>query len=161
VPEHAVVNASPLIFLSRANFVDLLQLSAPDVVVPAPVSEELSRRGPADGAASVMEKTPWIRIVPAPETPASILAWDLGDGESSVLAWALANPGSEAIIDDLAARRCAATLGVDVRGTLGLVLLGKKRGRIELARPVLEVLRASGMYLTEDIMNRALELVGE
>jgi predicted nucleic acid-binding protein len=161
VPEHAVVNASPLIFLSRANVIELLRLSAGDVVVPAPVYEELSRRGASDDTTIAIEKTPWIRVVPAPERPASILSWDLGDGESSVLAWALANPGSEVIIDDLAARRCAAALRIDVRGTLGLVLLGKRNGRLERARPVLEVLRASGMYLSDDIVNRALELVGE
>ncbi len=32
-----------------------------------------------------------------------------------------ANPGTAIIVDDLAARRCAATLGVPVRGTLGLI----------------------------------------
>ena len=39
----------------------------------------------------------------------SDLSWDFGAGESAVLAWCLAHPGSEAIIDDLSARRCAAT----------------------------------------------------
>jgi predicted nucleic acid-binding protein len=161
VPEHAVVNASPLIFLTRANLLELLQLSASDVVVPAPVYHELRRRGPSESTTTAIDKAPWIRIVPPPDTPSSIASWDLGEGESSVLAWAQANRQSEAIIDDLAARRCAAALGIDVRGTVGLVLLGKKSGRIERARPVLETLRASGMYLSDDVVARALELVGE
>lgn len=161
MPEHAVVNASPLIFLSRVDFTDLLRLSASDVVVPSPVYEELRRRGPTDSAVNAIEGSSWIRVVDAPDIPASIVSWDLGYGESSVLAWGKANPHSEVVIDDLAARRCAAALGLDVRGTLGLVLLGKKRGRIELARPVLENLRDSGMYLGEDVLTRALELVGE
>lgn len=93
--------------------------------------------------------------------PATIQAWDLGDGESSVLAWAHANPGTLAILDDLAARRCAATLRIPVRGTLGLVLLAKQRGRISAARPVLEAMRGSGMYLSDSILNKALALVGE
>jgi len=90
-----------------------------------------------------------------------ILAWDLGKGESSVLAWAHAHPGTEVIIDDLSGRRCAASLGIPVRGTLGLVLAAKKRGIIPMARPVLESLRQSGMYLSQRVMDRALLLVDE
>jgi predicted nucleic acid-binding protein len=66
-----------------------------------------------------------------------------------------------AILDDLAARRCAATLRIPVRGTLGLVLIARQRGRIPAARPVLEGMRASGMYLSDSVMNKALALVGE
>jgi predicted nucleic acid-binding protein len=85
----------------------------------------------------------------------------LGDGESSVLAWAYQYPGTEVIVDDLAARRCAAALGLPVRGTLGLVLIAKQRGAITAARPVLERLRQSGMYLSDSVLNQALALVGE
>ena len=63
--------------------------------------------------------------------------------------------------DDLAARRCPATFRIPVRGTLGLVLLAKQRGRISAARPVLEAMCASGMYLSDPVLNKALALVGE
>jgi predicted nucleic acid-binding protein len=66
-----------------------------------------------------------------------------------------------AILDDLAGRRCAAALRVPVRGTLGLVLLAKQRGRIPAARPVLEAMRACGMYLSDRVLGDALALVGE
>jgi predicted nucleic acid-binding protein len=69
--------------------------------------------------------------------------------------------GSEAVIDDLAARRCAAVLRIPVRGTLGLALIAKQRGQISSARQVLERLRYGGMYLSDEVMNRALALVGE
>ena len=74
---------------------------------------------------------------------------------------AYAHPGSEAILDDLAARRCAATFNIPVRGTLGLALIAKQRGRIPSARHVLEQLRQGGMYVSDEVMNRALALVGE
>jgi predicted nucleic acid-binding protein len=44
--------------------------------------------------------------------------------------WAHTHEDSEAIIDDLAGRRCAAAFNIPVRGTLGLVLTAKQRGRI-------------------------------
>ena len=107
-----------------------------------------------------LRETPWLKLIDV-VVPPVIQAWDLGPGESAVLAWAHEHPGSEAIIDDLAARRCAAVLGVPVRGTLGLVLLAKQRGRVALARPVIDALRREGMYLSDRIVDAALALVGE
>ncbi|HVG22421.1 MAG TPA: DUF3368 domain-containing protein, partial [Blastocatellia bacterium] len=66
-----------------------------------------------------------------------------------------------AIIDDLAGRRCAGVFGIPVRGTLGLILMAKRRGNIPAARPVLESLRQSGMYLSDRVLDEALALIGE
>lgn len=52
-------------------------------------------------------------------------------------------------------------VGIPVRGTLGLVLAAKQRGDIPAARPILEKLRQSGMYLSDRVVNEALALVGE
>ena len=159
--DRAAVNASPLIFLARAGLLDLLQLAAPEVVVPAPVADEISRRGHTDPAARALISLNWLTVVDGPGIPSVIQSWDLGPGESAVLSWCHARPGVEAIVDDLAARRCAEALGLPVRGTLGLVLLGKRHGRLATARPVLDSLRASGMHLSDHVMDRALRLVGE
>jgi predicted nucleic acid-binding protein len=159
--ERPAVNASPLIYLARADLLSFLQLAGPEIVVPGPVAEEIRAGGGENPAARALESTPWLKVVAVASVPATIQGWDLGEGESSVLAWAHASPGTLAILDDLAARRCAATLRIPVRGTLGLVLVAKQRGRIPAARPVLEAMRASGMYLSDSVLNRALALVGE
>jgi predicted nucleic acid-binding protein len=161
VADRPVVNASPLIFLTRAGLLDLLQLASPEIVVPTAVAEEIQRRGPHDPAARVIVSTPWLEVVVTPPIPPAIQAWDLGPGESAVLSWCSSHAGAEAIIDDLAARRCAEALGIPARGTLGLVLLGKKRGKLPAARPVLEALRASGMFLSSLVLDRALRMVDE
>lgn len=159
--ETAVVNASPLIFLARGGLVELLKLAGDRVVVPVAVAEEIQRRGSQDITAQALASTAWLEVIETPPVPALIQAWDLGAGESAVLSWAQAHPGAEAILDDLAARRCAAAINLQVRGTLGLVLVAKKRGQIPLARPVLESLRRSGMYLSDSVLDRALALVDE
>jgi len=161
VAETPVINASPLIFLARASQLNLLRLLGDSVIVPISVAEEIQRRDVSDPTVRALQTTPWLKVTPVSEIPLSINAWDLGKGESAVLAWALAHPGSEAIVDDLAARRCAATLHIPVRGTLGLALIAKQRGVIPSARELLAELREVGMYLSDDVLNRALALVGE
>ena len=159
--ERPVVNASPLILLGRAGQLDLLQLAGSPVVVPHLVAEEIASRGQADAAARALAATNWLQVEDAGPISAVIANWDLGAGESSVLTWALSHPGSEAIIDDLMGRRCARTLGIPVRGTLGLVLVAKQRCLIPAARPVAEHLRRCGMYLSNHVLNAALAKVGE
>lgn len=159
--ECSVVNASPLIFLAGSDMLELLRVAARAVVVPRAVASEIERAGPADVTVQAIRGAAWLSIVDDPTVPPTIQSWGLGEGESTVLAWANAHPGVEAIIDDLAARRCAAALGIPVRGTLGLVLVAKQRGHIPSARTLLEQLRNSGMYLSDRVMNKALALVGE
>ena len=160
--ETVVVNASPLIFLGRAQRLELLRLLSGRVLVPEMVSAEILRRGERDAAVSALTNAAeWIEIVEAPEIPPSIQAWGLGPGESAVLALSLQEGNATAVLDDLAARRCAAALGVPLRGTLGIVLAAKRQGRIQAARPVLEDLLRTGLYLSRPVLDEALLRVGE
>jgi predicted nucleic acid-binding protein len=161
VAERPAVNASPQTFLAHGGFLHLLQRVSTELVGPRPVAEEILRRGPEDPTAKALATLGWLELVDPPDGPSQILSWDLGPGESSVLGCCLRQPGTEAILDDLAARRCAQIFGVPVRGTLGLVLLAKRRGRIAEARPILESIRRAGMYLSDRVLNRALQTVGE
>ena len=157
----AVVNASPLIFFSRSHNIKLLHNFARKILVPEPVATEIKAKGLEDITAKVLEETPWLEITPIEAVPDIILDWGLGPGESAVLAVAFANPEMEAIIDDLTARKCAAFLQIPVRGTLGIVLVAKKRGLIPHARPVIEDLIRSGLYLSRGVIDEALKRVGE
>lgn len=159
--ERGVVNASPLIFLARAGLIDLLQLVSSEIIVPQAVASEIEVRGKSDPTARILTETSWLVVTQTPPMPAEIQEWGLGPGESSVIAWARAHQGSEAIIDDLAGRRCAAAFNIPVRGTLGLVLVAKQRGHITSARQVLYHLRQSGMYLSDAVLNEALARIGE
>lgn len=159
--EAAVVDASPLIFLSAIAQLPLLRLAAEEVLVPRAVADEVGRWGEDDPTVRALAATPWLRVIDTPPVPASIEAWNLGPGESAVLAYALARPGVQAIIDDLAGRRCAVVHHLEVRGCVGLVLVAKQRGVIPLARPLIEALREAGMYLSASVIDRALTLVGE
>ena len=134
----AVVNASPLIFLSRGGHFDLLQSIAATVLVPEIVVREISVRGRLDPTVKCLHRSTWLTIVNDVSVPPSILSWGLGAGESAVLAYAMSQKCCQALIDDLAGRRCASALNIPVMGTLGIVLRAKRKGLLTAARPVLE-----------------------
>ena len=120
-----VVNASPLIFMARGGHLDLLAKLAKRTIVPQPVFTELQARGDTDRTVQALARCKWLKIVSAPPIPADIQSWGLGLGESSVLAVAQQHPTGTVVMDDLAGRRCATSMGLPVLGTLGVVL--KKR----------------------------------
>lgn len=157
--DRIVVNASPLIVLSRAGRIDLLTLPGTPVHVPEAVSREV--RAHSDEAGRVLDTVAWLRTVPDAETAPLVRGWDLGAGESAVLEWALANRPARAIVDDYAARKLASVLSVPVIGTLGLALLARQRGLVPQARSLVEELIRAGLYLSEPVVERALRLVGE
>lgn len=94
-----VVNASPLIFLGNAGRLDLLRvLGATRVVVPQPVFDEVIYGGYTDKAARALSDTPWLEQRPSPSVPDSITAWEIGKGESSVIATALQESDTRVVI---------------------------------------------------------------
>ena len=150
--ELAIVNASPLIYLSHAGLIELLQVAGAQVLVPSPVAREIRRRPSTDPTVQALNRTPWLReIDPGP----------LSSRVASVLSLALAHRECVAVVDDRAGRRCAETLGIPLLGTLGLVLKAKRKGIIPAARPVVERLKDAGMYLSASVLDRALAVVGE
>ena len=156
-----VIDTSPLIFLTKAQRLDLLRLNYSSVLVPETVALEIQQYGSTDITWRALQNNNWLKIVEISSIPQSIQRCALDPGESTVLAWAVQYPGTEAILDDLAGRRCAQQLGLSVRGTLGLVLAAKKRGQIDAARPVIRELKQAGMYLSDRVINQALAMVGE
>ena len=154
-----VINASPLIFLAKIDALPLLQQLAREVVVPFSVLCEVAAGGGMAGYRP-MELPQWLHLRDDLPLPAEIAGWDLGAGESQVLAHTVM-AGDEAVLDDLQGRGCARALGVPATGTLGVLLRAKKLGMIPAARPLIEDLLRSGLYLSRDLVQQALLDVGE
>ena len=80
-----VVNASPLILLAKVGHLDLLAELADEVIIPASVVNEV-KQGPLDDPAPQWLVGAGARlIVPDPEPTQALSAWDLGQGETTVL----------------------------------------------------------------------------
>jgi predicted nucleic acid-binding protein len=158
VAEHWVVNASPLIVLAKAGLVDLLPRLCETMVIPFGVAEEVGRGSPDDPAKLWLKLQGGEFLREVGHVSSEVRGWDLGKGESEVLQWALVHPGVEAILDDRAARQCARTLDLPVRGTLGVLLKARKRGLIPGLASVLDQLGAVGFYIHPSIRTKALSL---
>jgi predicted nucleic acid-binding protein len=155
------VNASPLILLTKTGQLDLLKLGGAEVIVPDAVVTEIGRKGLHDITVQAIGQARWLSIVPASVVPGAVQSCNLDPGETAVLAVAHGDPDAEAILDDLAARRCAARLGIACLGSLGVVLVAKQLGAIPAARPVIAQLRQSGLYLDDDFVAEVLRRLGE
>jgi predicted nucleic acid-binding protein len=156
-----IVNASPLVLLTKIGQIELLNGVGVDVVVPMSVLHEVSSADPNDPVVRAIHSAGWTIVMPHSPAPASVSRWQLDPGEESVLTVAVQSPGCEVVLDDLAARRCALAHGIPLLGTLGVVILGKRIGKIVEARPVIEDLRRVGLYVTDDVIADALRQAGE
>ena len=105
----------------------------------------------------------WLkRVLPSNRERVDQIERELGGrGEAEVIGVALELESSIVLIDERAARRYALARGLQVRGTLGVVLHAKRRGLIEHATPLLDYLRRSGFWLDDATYRKARELASE
>ncbi len=82
-------------------------------------------------------------------------------GEVAALALALETPHRIVLLDDGLARRTAQASGLTVWGTLRVLLEAKSQDLTDSITPLVVRLRDSGMWISEDIQNRILNLAGE
>ena len=161
IAEKWVVNSSPIIALGRVGQLELLASLPQQIIVPQAVKEELLNASQGDPARAAMESG-LFEIIETPPPPPEILAWDLGNGETAVLSYALSAPDWVAILDDGAARRCARSLSIRLTGTLSIVILAKQHRLIESAAQVLRALQNNEFRLDEAVIREALsKTVGE
>ena len=155
----------PDLHLARVSLLELLR--GPDrsieVTVPAVVLDEVLRGAGHDPDAGLVEAaaSDWLTVVPTPAPHPDINPLRIDDGEIAVLSIARVTPGSTVVLDDRAARSEADRLGIPKTGTLRLLLEAKELGIIPSVRTPLEILRARGMRLSDELWREILSLAGE
>jgi predicted nucleic acid-binding protein len=154
-----VVNASPLILLGKVGRIDLLREMCRSVCVPRGVAKEIGVE-PDDPACRALSACSWLRTV-AVTVPDEVKAWDLGSGESEVVAHALDRPGVRPLLDDAEGKACALSFGLRPLGTGGLLILAKQARLLPSVRAVLQEMRAEGLWISETVCQTILRLAGE
>ena len=119
-----VADASPLIALQQIGQLRLLHALFGEVIVPPAVKLETQPSVPS---------VPWI-VERRPSQPIAPLElrMSLGAGESEALALAVEMRTGRLLVDERAARHAAQALGLNVIGTLGVLLAAKREGDLRV-----------------------------
>jgi predicted nucleic acid-binding protein len=157
----AVSNTSPLLYLYRIGSIEWLPRLFNGVWIPEAVKDELQAGRSKGYDVPNPDDYSWLKVVNPKSTPFEWLALDLGPGEIAAMALALENPDKVVLLDDLLARRTAQAAGLQVWGTLKVLLEAKSHGVITNVEPFVSKLSDSGMWVSAEIKERILKLAGE
>ena len=145
-----VADSSPLIALHQTGRLELIEALFSQVLIPEAVAWEIS---PSVGA-----PRRWMRVHPVPLHLDPILAEaKLDPGETEAIALAMEKRATVVVLDDRSARIAAERLGLNVIGTLGVLLLAHRNGLIDNIRTELDALLATGFYVSGSLYARSLE----
>src|SRR3989304_9207163 len=157
----AITNTSPLLYLYRIEAIEWLPKLFEEVWTPEAVKNELlAGRNKGYDVPNPVDY-PWLNIVDPKSMPSEWLALDLGAGEIAAMALALENPSHVVLLDDGLARRTAQVAGLQVWGTLKILLEAKSQGLIEKVEPYVTNLSEAGMWVSAEVKQRILILTGE
>jgi predicted nucleic acid-binding protein len=157
-----VSDASPIIHLARIGQLDLLRHLYGEVCVPKAVWEELVVKGKGQTGAKKIRQAKWIKQKEVSKhLLVKALRRELDAGEAEAIALAIEVGAELLLMDDKIGRRVAQFLNVPCIGTVGVLMEAKAKGLVFAIKPILDALRASGFYLSNELYERVLEDAGE
>lgn len=151
MPKTVIADTSCFIVLEKINELSLLNKIYREVITTPEIATEFNKPIPD-----------WISII---ETKNKLVQRELEAkidvGEASAIALGLEIPNCSIILDDLKARKIAASLKLDFTGTLGVIVKAKQLNLIDSVKPIIRKLREAGLRFSEeiekDILNQAKE----
>jgi predicted nucleic acid-binding protein len=151
MPKTVIADTSCFIVLEKINELSLLNKIYREVITAPEIATEFKKPLP-DSISIIETKNKLVQR----ELEAKI---DVG--EASAIALGLEIPNCSIILDDLKARKIAASLKLDFTGTLGVIVKAKQLNLIDSVKPIIRKLREAGLRFSEeiekDILNQAKE----
>lgn len=154
-----VADTSALIALATCETLPLLDELFEQVRVPSAVYTEATTPGKI--GTEPLQSFLRHRVEDVDLTEMVIASSGLGPGELEAMALYRKLNADRILIDDARARRVARFNGMNVVGSLGILLLGKRRGLISAVRPMIEILRASDVRFSERLLAKVLVMAEE
>ena len=72
---------------------------------------------------------------------------------------ALRKSGTGVVLDDLQARKCAILFDIPLIGSLGLIVLAKHKGLIDLAKPAIDRLVVIGLHIDPGMLRSCNKII--
>lgn len=158
-----VVDTSPLLSLDACGQLEVLRSLYQQVVVPDVVDNELSAgktRPLLPGGLTAAHRA-WIKVQTLSNPLKASLLAKLDPGEAAVIQLALELGTTQVLIDEMAARKEAIHEGLTPVGSVGIILLAKKKGLIAEVKSHLHEMHNKGMYLSKRVIDDAIIQAGE
>jgi uncharacterized protein len=144
-----ISDSTCLIGLERIQELEILPGLFEPIVIPQQVHREFG------------VTMPWLHV----ETPLNTalvtsLKLVVDDGEAEAIALAY-EKGRRIILDGRHARKAAQGLGVTMIGTVGVLVQARQQGLIPRLKPLIEKLAKNNFYISDELKEETLALVGE
>jgi len=154
-----ICNTTPFISLSSIGEINLLRQIYSSVIVPKAVVEEINR----GGEISVPDLTSldWVEVVSNVTTSENRLLFQLDYGERQVVLNALKRQANLVLIDDRVARNIAEYLGLNVKGTLGVLVEAKRKELIPPFKKAAFKIKEQGIHYSIRLIDEIASSLGE
>ncbi|HEX8324884.1 MAG TPA: hypothetical protein VF595_13340 [Tepidisphaeraceae bacterium] len=152
-----IFNASPNILLAKADLFWRATRLTKRVLTTQEVISEITARPEDADVRELLKSTPRLEVVGSPTgalTDTNLIEWNLGLGETSILAAATTRGDAEVVLDDRAARRAAKALAIPCVGTLGLLKRARQRSLIPSFHKAVALVLAAGLYMSPQTVKR-------
>ncbi|QSV53724.1 MAG: DUF3368 domain-containing protein [Dolichospermum sp. UKL201] len=157
-----VSDTTPISELAKVDHLDLLPKLFGKVVIPQGVFDELQVG--EHPAAKLVQDLSWLEVVTVNNQQLvrelqQSFKLDLGESEAIALAEEIR--ASQLLIDERAARKVAMARKLPLIGTVGILLLAKRRGLLDSVKDVLDEMKAQGMRISDRLYVQVLTLAQE
>jgi predicted nucleic acid-binding protein len=154
-----VCDCSPLIALAVCGKLTLLDALFKEVIVP----ENVYRESIISGKPEASQIDAWARgkVQQAQNLPAWVTNLDLGKGETEAITLYWEKSADYLLIDEQKGRNIAASRGIKIIGTLGILLLAKQQGLLASLKPSLDTLSGSAIRISDRLYKTILKLAQE
>ena len=157
-----VSDTTPISELVKVDHLNLLPKLFGKVVIPQGVFDELQVG--EHPAAKLVQNLSWLEVVTVDNQQLvrelqQSFKLDLGESEAIALAEELS--ASQLLIDERAARKVAMARKLPLIGTVGILLLAKRRGLLDSVKDVLDEMQAQGMRISDRLYVHVLTLAQE
>ncbi len=155
-----VSNTTPIISLLKVGKLEILKELYQEIFIPYEVYLEIEA-GKNKEYYIDLTKEKWIRIVKIQSEKSLLFFLDLDKGEAEAIVLANETNADLIILDETLGRFHAKHIGLNVTGTIGILLKAKENGIIDKIKPILNELSQKGIWLSETLIKQTLTKASE
>ncbi len=152
-----IADSSALIALAIIDKLEILQKLFSNIFVPRAVYDEITK----DNKTEAKKLTKFCKDKVLDIETKINFNISLGKGESEAVILYQEQNADFLLCDDKKAKKFAQSFGINVIGSLGVLIKAKKARYIEAIEPLIKKLKESQIYIDENTCNTVLKIEGE